>query len=712
MRDRLLTAGMGAVTAFCLAFGGTACLITGMSLEVSLRVLALWCAVWALVGAGLVVWRLTPLLLAGMAVAGAAAWFYGELSAQAEMLLYTVTDFYHMAYGVGPFYFGAQPPAANTPYDLALFLLCAALTVAGVVAACRGKAANWAATLCLLPLGACLVVTDTVPALWALFLLLLGFLLLILPQSVRRGNPVQGGRLAAMLALPLALALGILFLAVPQEGYQRQDLGVQVFSQLRRLARTLAKELRPDLGNVTVPVSPGLEDLEEMDLSLPRLAGNRSGLILTVTAPQSGPVYLRGASYDIYSGTSWRCSGDNQWESLWPAGGEPLGNVTVQSYRAEPLLYFPYYIARAGWTQELSQGKIPNTENLTYYSFPVFQGPEASVQVRNPPGQGSTLLSLPDETRQWAETLLDQIGVERQSDGYTLDTVRKIASYVRNSARYDLNTPAMPKEETDFARWFLTESDTGYCVHYATAATVLLRAAGVPARFVTGFMAPVQAGRETVVRGGNAHAWVEYYNGSGWAVLECTAAIEGLPLPTEAETQSTETSTSRPTDRPSDPSEFSEPSDPFASSEPTDPSEPQNTQVPGGAGQPGGNDPAGKPFPWAPVLSWVLGIGLAIGAVWGQWKLRLLLRARRFAAGDTNRQALCRWRYHVYLCRLLGQKPNRGLRALAQKAKYSNHTLSPEELAKFDLILGENVAVFQKKPLILQVFYRLIFAIW
>ncbi len=712
MRERLLTAGMGAVTAFCLAFGGTACLITGMSLEMSLGILALWCAVWALVGAGLVVWRLTPLLLAGATAAGAAAWFYSDLPIQAEMLLYTVTDFYHMAYGVGPFYVGGQPPAANTPYDLALYLLCAALTVAGVVAACRGKAASWAATLCLLPLGACLVVTDTVPATWALFLLLLGFLLLILPQSVRRGNPVQGSRLAAMLALPLALALGILFLAVPQEGYQRQDLNAQVLSPLKQLAKQLIKELRPDLGTVTIPVSPGLEDQEELDLSLPMLAGNRSGLILTVTAPQSGPVYLRGASYDVYSGASWRYSGDEQWESLWPAGGESIGEVTVQSYRAEPLLYFPYYVAQAGWTRDLTQGKMPNTDNLTYYSFPVFQGPEASAQVHNPPGQGSTLLSLPEETRQWAEALLEEIGVERRSSGYTLETVRKIASYVRNSARYDLNTPAMPEEETDFARWFLTESDTGYCVHYATAATVLLRAAGVPARFVTGFMAPVQAGQETVVRGRDAHAWVEYYNGSCWAVLECTAAIEGAPLPTESETQATGSGTAQTTDQPSDPSESSAPSEPFASTEPSDSSRPQSTQVPGVPAGPDGNAPGGTPFPWAAILSWVLGIGLTVGAVWGQWKLRLLLRARRFAAGNANRQALCRWRHHVYLCRLLRQKPDKSLRILAQKAKYSNHTLSPEELAKFDLILGENVAVFQKKPPVSQIFYRLIFAIW
>ena len=55
-----------------------------------------------------------------------------------------------------------------------------------------------------------------------------------------------------------------------------------------------------------------------------------------------------------------------------------------------------------------------------------------------------------------------------------------IGNYVRGSAKYNLQTPKMPQEQEDFALWFLNDSDRGYCIHFASAATVLLRAAGIP----------------------------------------------------------------------------------------------------------------------------------------------------------------------------------------------------------------------------------------
>ena len=73
----------------------------------------------------------------------------------------------------------------------------------------------------------------------------------------------------------------------------------------------------------------------------------------------------------------------------------------------------------------------------------------------------------------------------------------------------------MPPEAEDFAVWFLEEGETGYCVHFATAATVLLRAAGVPARYVTGYMAPVEASTPTTVSADQAHAWRNIMN-PGW----------------------------------------------------------------------------------------------------------------------------------------------------------------------------------------------------
>ena len=64
----------------------------------------------------------------------------------------------------------------------------------------------------------------------------------------------------------------------------------------------------------------------------------------------------------------------------------------------------------------------------------------------------------------------------------------------------------------DFATWFLNESDTGYCVHFATAGTLMLRALGIPARYVTGYYATAYANQTVTVTTDNAHAWVEYYS--------------------------------------------------------------------------------------------------------------------------------------------------------------------------------------------------------
>ena len=67
-----------------------------------------------------------------------------------------------------------------------------------------------------------------------------------------------------------------------------------------------------------------------------------------------------------------------------------------------------------------------------------------------------------------------------------------MADYLAAVAEYDPSTPAAPEGE-DFVAWFLTESHRGYCMHFASAAVLLLRSMGVPARYVSGFVADVPA---------------------------------------------------------------------------------------------------------------------------------------------------------------------------------------------------------------------------
>jgi transglutaminase-like putative cysteine protease len=90
---------------------------------------------------------------------------------------------------------------------------------------------------------------------------------------------------------------------------------------------------------------------------------------------------------------------------------------------------------------------------------------------------------------------------------------------------YTLNPPLLARDPVDE---FLFETRRGFCEHYAAAFTILMRAAGLPARVVTGYLGgernPVDG--YLVVRQSDAHAWVEVWvAGEGWRRVDPTAAV-------------------------------------------------------------------------------------------------------------------------------------------------------------------------------------------
>jgi transglutaminase-like putative cysteine protease len=75
---------------------------------------------------------------------------------------------------------------------------------------------------------------------------------------------------------------------------------------------------------------------------------------------------------------------------------------------------------------------------------------------------------------------------------------------------------------------FLFETRQGFCEHYAAAFTVLMRAAGIPARIVTGYLGGMvnPIGHYLTVRQRDAHAWSEVWlPDQGWVRVDPTAAI-------------------------------------------------------------------------------------------------------------------------------------------------------------------------------------------
>ena len=115
----------------------------------------------------------------------------------------------------------------------------------------------------------------------------------------------------------------------------------------------------------------------------------------------------------------------------------------------------------------------------------------------------------------------------------TYDKCRLIENYLRqysystvaddkNAGVFDLSTT---KGMSQMADSFLFETGRGYCVHFASSMTMLLRLSGIPARIVTGYryVFPFEKEESYKVSSTNAHAWPEaYIEGVGWIPFEPT----------------------------------------------------------------------------------------------------------------------------------------------------------------------------------------------
>ncbi|WP_206880444.1 transglutaminaseTgpA domain-containing protein [Alicyclobacillus mali (ex Roth et al. 2021)] len=106
------------------------------------------------------------------------------------------------------------------------------------------------------------------------------------------------------------------------------------------------------------------------------------------------------------------------------------------------------------------------------------------------------------------------------------EMVNAIIQYLAAHERYDVSDVPVPQPGEDYVAQFLFDTHRGYCDNFASAAAVMLRALGVPARFVTGFAvgADNEMAPDTyVVSEADAHAWIEvYFPRFGWIPFDAT----------------------------------------------------------------------------------------------------------------------------------------------------------------------------------------------
>ncbi len=130
-------------------------------------------------------------------------------------------------------------------------------------------------------------------------------------------------------------------------------------------------------------------------------------------------------------------------------------------------------------------------------------------------------MNIPSEFPQRVNDLVNVLTGELV---YDLDKVLVIQEYLQNNYEYTLEPPYTPADR-DFVDHFLFDLQEGYCTYFATAMTVMTRAAGIPARYVEGFLMPARPNSRRIyeVKNLHGHAWVEvYFPGVGWLPFDPT----------------------------------------------------------------------------------------------------------------------------------------------------------------------------------------------
>jgi transglutaminase-like putative cysteine protease len=264
-----------------------------------------------------------------------------------------------------------------------------------------------------------------------------------------------------------------------------------------------------------------------------------------------GPYYWRGMTLDYFDGTSWistlmktrRVIKKSEEEFVVQPSSE---DTVTQQIMLEPIdSDIIFGLNRVGSIK----GTFRRLEKDPATSLFVWKKRSKRIQYTARSNVDETIPVKSIEIRYWerymhipdslrgkiktlTETILKEEGAEHLPD---LQKAKAIERYLRDNYRYSLYVKA-PDDNTNPIIYFLFQSKTGFCEHYATAMTLMLRSAGIPARVVTGFLGGElnTYGDYIIVRQSNAHSWVEAVIGGSWRRFDPTPSVLVQPPSTFA----------------------------------------------------------------------------------------------------------------------------------------------------------------------------------
>lgn len=295
---------------------------------------------------------------------------------------------------------------------------------------------------------------------------------------------------------------------------------------------------------------------------IPEYTGEPVYRVTTDRAPQAA-VYLRGFIGKDYAGDEWKAAGDAGFKRFYreqgmelPKSGRELVNLVYEAFgqSEEGFIRIEELAGKGSYSLYPYGAEVTQKDRVRWdgsvrrrgssYEFP-YHAPDSSFAATGITGESVELernyrsyvyenfLEYPAEQLPELTTFLEESGF-RQGDLY--DSVYDVLTYLQKTATYNLKVESTPHGQ-DFVEYFLFESHEGYCAHFASAAVLMLRYLGVPARYATGYSVSASefsgmAGGEymAVVRDRQAHAWAEVYlDGVGWIPVEVTPGAEAFP---------------------------------------------------------------------------------------------------------------------------------------------------------------------------------------
>lgn len=296
------------------------------------------------------------------------------------------------------------------------------------------------------------------------------------------------------------------------------------------------------LGSFIAGLMRNRVDSQELQTKIGRkwLDADSEKIILRVRPAPGGfvPPLLRQATWDAYKGEIWSVSN---------ADFGPVRTGSDDSVKLLPTNMLASAVEIAGY-YDGGQGKMPmpqGTDEINDMSAPatvktnrlgdlmmeegpgllVFQsvfGPGRSIDA---PPTARDLAVQPEEQPALA-AVISQLKLDGMTERQKIRAIERY--FVNNHFHYSLNPPdrrSRPKGQTWLA-YFLQVSHAGHCQYFATATVLLLRQAGISARFETGYVVPESArhGDTYLVRGRDAHAWtLVYHSDTGvWEDIDTT----------------------------------------------------------------------------------------------------------------------------------------------------------------------------------------------